>query len=131
MPKYPLPFDSVKEFVTSSSKEKISTFQNQPSQNTNLQAFQCKQCNYSTNKSGNLIRHQESHKDMKNFACDQCDLSFSENRNLIEHIKTAHEGKIIKCEHCNSIAATKSSLARHMKKYCPVLNSRNPDNQKL
>ena len=126
-----MPFDSVKELVTSSSKEKINTFQNQPSQNAKLKAFQCKQCNYSNDKSGNLIRHQESHKGTKKFTCDKCDRSFSENRNLIEHIETAHEGKVIKCEHCNSIAATKSSLARHMKKYCPVLNSRNPDNQKL
>ena len=126
-----MPFDSVKEFVTTSSKENSSTVQNQPSQNTKLQAFQCKQCNYSTDKPGNLIRHQESHKDTKKFPCNQCDLSFSENRNLIEHIETVHEGKVIKCEHCNSIAATKSSLARHMKKYCHILNSRNPDNQKL
>ena len=73
-------------------------------------AMSCNECNYSTTKSYNLMRHRDSVHlgTIKTTFCDQCCKTVL-TKSFKKHVKTVHDGekrleKKIKCEKCSYLA---------------------------
>ena len=78
-------------------------------------AFQCENCDYSSDDKSKLVRHVSSvHKGKKPYLCDKCDNKFSEISDLKRHISSVHEEKKpYKCDRCESRFGHVSHLYRH------------------
>ena len=78
-----------------------------------VRKFSCDQCDYQTNHSTHLKRHQLGKHDGVKYSCNQCDRQFVRKDSLKEHQSSKHEGKVYSCNFCDFTCSYSSKLSHH------------------
>jgi KRAB domain-containing zinc finger protein len=77
--------------------------------------LECNQCDYKTNLSQSLKKHQLVHVIERNFKCSHCELSFKDQLALKKHSALVHEGlKQFTCEICAKSFGRADYLEKHL-----------------
>ena len=96
----PLSFEPTRDDYPSSSEPK----------------YTCHECEYSTSKRSNLMKHIVSKQDQNQmYPCDMCEYNGSTARDLKFHVKSKHEGRQYSCDKCGYVATNSNNLKLHIK----------------
>lgn len=74
--------------------------------------YECVECNYSTNKRGNLREHWQRNHDGKKYSCTECGKTFGIKKDLTRHVKRHFEADHC-CSFCGKFYKTKRSWQEH------------------
>ena len=77
--------------------------------------YSCETCDFETNLSSRLSKHQLFKHGERTFLCHICDMKFFNGCHLKSHIEALHE-ETKDCSICNFKASTKRNLDRHISK---------------
>ena len=77
----------------------------------------CENCDFQTNKAGNLRQHVESIHERIRYPCDQCQYKATVKKDLKKHVESIHLGVRYPCNHCDFLATYKGHLTRHLRKH--------------
>lgn len=78
--------------------------------------FKCEKCDYTTDRTSNLRRHQESLHKEQSLTC--CGSIFKTKYDIIQHREATHKGKLT-CHKCDQSFDLFASYSRHMKNHDP------------
>ena len=76
--------------------------------------YKCLECDFSSNKKGNLTEHTRLNHGGKKFKCDQCDFNCLTHGGLYLHQKAVHLGIRFKCTQCSYEGTQEVNLKRHI-----------------
>ncbi|KAK7082994.1 hypothetical protein SK128_023851 [Halocaridina rubra] len=79
----------------------------------------CSFCNYTTNKTTNLMRHVHTHTGEKPYACPLCPFRATQENNIKSHVRTHTGEKPYVCHLCPYRSSQKSNLNSHMLTHQP------------
>lgn len=79
----------------------------------NRRYYECRHCDYKTQRKYNLSRHLDNHAQIKKFSCLTCGKKFNENYRLDEHVRCVHN-KEMSCEMCGKAFRSKTGLQYHL-----------------
>ena len=83
--------------------------------------FKCSTCNYTTDISYNLKKHNMRHSTLKPFKCTLCDFTTKTRSDLLMHWKRIHDADSLekfKCSLCDYTAHFKYHISRHQLVHC-------------
>jgi len=100
--------------------------------------FECKMCNFSTDKSSNLIRHKKTNKHLSNIekynneSKNKCKSFCQHNcadkcQHKLNDKKIYKKDKKIICVECGDLFKHRQSLFKHKKYYCKKKNNKNSE----
>ena len=81
--------------------------------------YDCDQCDHTTHRKQNLVRHMKIHAGEKPYKCDQCDYASFHKERLVSHVKT-HNEKTFKCTDCSFSCNQLHKLRNHRREHKKV-----------
>ena len=81
--------------------------------------YDCNQCDYTTHRKPNLMRHMKIHTGEKPYKCNQCDYASFQKFSLVSHVKT-HNENTYKCNICSFSCKWLHNLRDHGREHKKV-----------